>query len=84
MASVGQRRMEALRREFGGKCFACGYTKDLEFAHIRPTKLSGQNWYGRGQNTRYYDIRKNRSCYVLVCRACHDILDNIDRGHVND
>ena len=35
--------------------------KELEFAHIQPTKLKGR---GRGKNHRYYDIIKTSK---LLC-----------------
>ena len=57
-----------LLNEFGNKCISCGADYDLEFAHIRPTKLSGK---GRGRKERYFDIRKNKTSYILLCHFCH-------------
>ena len=61
-----------LREQFGGKCSVCGSTKQLEFAHVKPTELSGT---GRGKWNRDYDIKKNPECYRLLCGDCHDELD---------
>lgn len=67
--------MDNLRKAHGNKCIICGKKKRLEFAHIKPTKLSGR---GRGSKHRYLDIKKNKDCYVLVCKGCHALwLDNI-------
>jgi len=60
--------MDALREKFGGKCFKCGKKKDLEFAHIRKTGVSGR---GRGQKARYYDIMNHPKSYRLLCDECH-------------
>ena len=63
------KRIKELREEliekFGGKCVVCDSTEDLEFAHIKPTKLSGR---GRGRKERYYDVIKNPDCYALTCK----------------
>jgi len=56
---------EELIKKFGGKCIICGSTLDLEFAHIKPTKLGGR---GRGRKERYYDVLKNPNCYALTCK----------------
>lgn len=61
-----------LENLFGGKCFFCGSTSLLEFAHYKPTTIDGK---GRGRKERYYDIIKNHKCYVLLCRYCHLRLD---------
>lgn len=50
---------------FGGKCIICGSTEDLEFAHIKPTKLKGR---GRERKERYYDILNNPDSYALTCK----------------
>lgn len=69
--------MDGLRAEFGGKCRECGAKssgKDLplEFAHVKPTGCVGR---GRGQRVRYWDIKKNPTCYALMCRRCHKKFD---------
>jgi 5-methylcytosine-specific restriction endonuclease McrA len=61
-----------LVEEFGGSCQECGSTKKLEFAHIKPTNLSG---WGRGRKERYYDVKNNKDCYKLLCKKCHKELD---------
>ena len=62
-------KMDELRNQFGGKCKNCGSKKKLEFAHILPTKLCGDN--SRGSKERYFDIKNNPSSYVLLCSICH-------------
>ena len=49
---------------FGSRCFNI----NLEFAHLKPTKLSGSS---RGQRKRLYDIKNNQECYTLLGRNCH-------------
>lgn len=61
-----------LRDEFDSSCQKCGSKQNLEFAHIKPTDLSG---WGRGRKERYYDIKNNKDHYVLVCKSCHKELD---------
>ena len=65
-----RRRFNELKIKFGGKCFFCGQTFLLEFAHCKPTKLSGR---GRGFIKRYYDIKNNPDCYKLTCKL-HNYL----------
>lgn len=60
--------LDRLREDFGGCCQKCGSIQDLEFAHVRHTGLSGRS---RGRKERYYDIKNNRACYMLLCRSCH-------------
>ena len=66
-----------LREEFGGACQKCGSKQDLEFAHIKPTNLSG---WGRGRKERYYDIKKFKDHYQLLCKSCHKEFDKIVRA----
>lgn len=63
-----------LRLKYGGKCQwqNCNQTKNLEFAHTKPTKLKGK---GRGRKERYYDIKNNPTSYILLCKYHHKILD---------
>ena len=63
-----------LIEEFGGECQNCGEENrsKLEFAHIKPTKVSG---YGRGSNRRILDVMKNKDKYRLMCNLCHDAFD---------
>ena len=62
----------ALMLEFGGCCQRCGTEDALEFAHAAPTKLNSK---GRGRKERFYDVKRNISAYVLLCRACHKAFD---------
>lgn len=62
-----------LRKEFGGCCQKCGSKMNLEFAHVRPTGLKSK---GRGKKKRYYDIKNNKECYILLCKDCHLDLDS--------
>lgn len=68
-----QKKFKALRKARGGRCLDCGSGKDLEFAHIKETTLSGRN--SRGRKERYYDIKNNPQCYVLLCEPCHGTRD---------
>jgi len=54
-------------------CFFCGAGGDLEFAHVKPTKLSGQ---GRGMDRRFRDVLSHPDCYVIACKSCHYLLDH--------
>ena len=71
-AGLYTRKLAWLRQIFGAKCWFCGSSEKLEFAHIKPTALSGQ---GRGQPQRFYDIVKNADSYCLSCDSCHYKLD---------
>lgn len=73
------RYFERLREEFGGKCqgmpdarHSCGSRDCLEFAHVGETPVRGR---GRGQWARYYDIKRNRHAYRLLCKKCHMLMD---------
>lgn len=65
-----KRQEEIVRR--GGACEECGSTKQLEFAHTKPTGLQGM---GRGFNERVLDVLRNPDAYRLLCRSCHMRLD---------
>jgi len=72
-ADYKRERFEELKRTFGGKCNHCGeMEKPLQFAHVRPTNISGR---GRGKEARMFDIIKHRDCYVLLCVDCHSRMD---------
>lgn len=45
---------------------------NLEFAHVRPTGVSGM---GRGLRQRVLDIRRFPSAYLLLCKLCHRAFD---------
>ena len=79
------RRLRArLVAERGGVCQDCGADHSteivhgqareapLEFAHIKPTGLSGE---GRGKQQRVLDVRRNPESYRLLCGTCHNVLD---------
>jgi 5-methylcytosine-specific restriction endonuclease McrA len=78
MTNRQNRRMPIRRGElmsrFGGKCSNCGSTEELQFAHIRETKLNGR---GRGRKERLYDIIKNPLSYRLLCKKCHEMFDEM-------
>ena len=65
---------------FGGVCSwnGCTVKEDLEFAHIKPTGVSGS---GRGSHIRYKDVRDHPACYKLMCPQHHleyDTMKGID------
>lgn len=70
------KKFSELRELYGGVCNHpnCKTTKNLEFAHIEPTDLSGR---GRGRKERYYDIVKHPSHYVLLCKYHHLEYDRV-------
>ena len=52
-------------------------TEELQFAHVRPTKLKG---VGRGKSRRLLDVKHHPSCYELMCgsvrgNGCHEAFD---------
>ncbi|MEM0142372.1 MAG: hypothetical protein QXL94_00255 [Candidatus Parvarchaeum sp.] len=65
-------QMGKLRAARNNSCEQCGSINQLEWAHIKPTGLSGM---GRGRNARIADIKRNPDCYKLLCRKCHAALD---------
>jgi formate-dependent nitrite reductase cytochrome c552 subunit len=68
-----KRLKSELIRQLGGKCRDCRRKTGLQFAHVRPTGLSGP---GRGTNERLLDVRRNLDCYTLLCPVCHVRFDN--------
>jgi len=50
------------------KCSMCSSRKNLEFHHIKKTKLNGES---RGRKERYYDIINNPDCYICLCKKHH-------------
>jgi hypothetical protein len=72
VARIRARLKARLLEQHGGKCQTCGSTQDLEFAHIKPTKVKGK---GRGMKERLWDIKKHPTPYTLLCNWCHAILD---------
>lgn len=71
-----KKKIYDLKIKFGGKCWNCGSTSNLEFAHIKDTELNGM---GRGRKERYNDIIKHPDCYALLCggeSSCHVMFDN--------
>jgi hypothetical protein len=88
-----KQRVYKLREERGNKCeckrtechgeqMPCGkgLMFKLEFAHVKPTGLTGLNGRGRGQTQRYYDIKNNPDAYELLCNSCHLEFD-LRKGH---
>ena len=67
---ISKAKMDELRNNFGGMCKKCGSKRELQFAHVLPTKLCGKN--SRGSQARHDDILKHPLAYVLLCRKCHD------------
>jgi len=69
------KRLQEEREKRGGKCQVdgCRVEDGLEFAHIKPTGLSGE---GRGQSRRAIDIIRNPECYLLMCRPHHKKFDS--------
>jgi hypothetical protein len=65
-------RVADLRDERGNRCEECQSPDNLEFAHVKETRL---RFKGRGQTQRYYDIKKNPDSYKLLCKKCHRKLD---------
>ena len=80
------RGIQKEREKRGGKCQwadlcpgeSCDRTFDLQFAHIKETKLSGR---GRGSGKRLRDIRQNGDCYKLLCDVHHR---RYDKAEVDD
>ena len=74
------REIEKERQKYGGKCQwadlcpdeTCEETIELQFAHIKPTELSGN---GRGSYKRLQDIRNHPKCYKLLCDIHHRRYD---------
>jgi hypothetical protein len=73
-----RKQFDELKKLFGGKCWNCGSTANLQFAHKKETGLNGR---GRGRKERYYDIKKHPDCYILLCGGdtgdggCHQQYD---------
>ena len=74
-----KRLKSMLLNRYGNTCNAClGVTCkniDLEFAHIKPTRLSTIP-RGRGRYDRLTDIKNNPDCYTLLGKYCHNLRDN--------
>jgi hypothetical protein len=68
------KKFNELRSNFGGICHypECKSIENLQFAHRRPTRLSGS---GRGKRKRYYDIMNNPVNYILLCLVHHARYD---------
>jgi hypothetical protein len=64
---------------FGGMCMwrGCTETKNLEFAHAIPTKLSIEKPSGwRSSYERLKDLTLNPECFLLFCRSHHMKYDD--------
>ena len=68
-------KLELLNR-YGNICNRCLGNKccniELQFAHVKPTKLSGMS---RGKRNRLSDIKNNPDCYILMGKTCHREYD---------
>ena len=53
-------------------CIKCGSIENLEYAHIKPTGLSGM---GRGRKERFYDLLRHPDSYIVLCHGCHEAMD---------
>lgn len=75
-----QRLKEKCVLLFGTRCQKCGREESegvvLQFAHVRPTGLSGP---GRGFTHRYLDILRHRKRYRRWCEDCHKEHDTENR-----
>lgn len=73
-----RRDIDRLKDDFGGVCWNCGSSINVQFAHVEETGLSGM---GRGRKERYYDIINNPTAYALLCggedrvSGCHKAFD---------
>lgn len=71
-------KMDILRGQRGYQCQVidkgnrCPVKDELQFAHIKPTGISGR---GRGLAVRYHDIKNNPECYMLMCKWHHKKFD---------
>ena len=68
-----KRKWDELKKLLGNSCLYCGSNRDLQFAHLKKTGLSGQ---GRGKEQRYYDIIRNPDKYTFLCENCHKLFDD--------
>jgi len=61
------RLQRRLRKDHGSKCEkrGCSRTRNLEWAHVHPTKLSGNS--GRGRSARLADVQSHPKSYQLRC-----------------
>ena len=66
-----------LQVALGRDCRKCGHRRQLEFAHVKKTKLSGKT--GRGKKKRLYDIKNNFGSYILLCKPCHREFDRLHK-----
>lgn len=70
--NAAKKRRDDLRirvgRHFPEKCEICDEQSDLEFAHLRPTEVSGRS---RGWERTLKDILANLDAYAQLCRGCH-------------
>lgn len=76
-----KRKILELREEFNWCCAWCGSIDGLEFAHLEPTGVSGK---GRGRPTRYYDVLRHKSSFMLMCFDCHHDFDMFPIVDFND
>lgn len=76
LTNAWNRRLKQLifeqRLEFGLCCVWCGDYSCVEFAHIDHTGVDGSS---RGRWKRYYDVKKNKDKFMLMCQDCHRDFD---------
>lgn len=66
-------KREILLDKLSGRRFTvCGCFHDLEFAHVKPTGLTGM---GRGRERRLYDVQHHPDCYTVMYKPCHKQYD---------
>ena len=54
---------------FGGKCYFCGSTRFLVFAHRWTTPILEARKQGKaGRKERFYDVVNHPKAYLLTCR----------------
>ena len=69
---AGRDKVQAIKKEYGGKCSVCGYDKcidALQFHHTDPTQKEFSLGKRRGLNIAA--LRKELDKCILVCSNCH-------------
>lgn len=70
--SLNEYMYAGLLELFGKDCAVDGRSKDVQWAHLKPTELNGT---GRSVTLRRRDIEKHPDCYIRLCRRCHRRFD---------
>lgn len=66
---------KVIRRVLGYRCVWCNTNKNVQMAHVRPTKVSLKQ--KRSQWERCNDAAKNPDCYRMMCIRCHKLFDTL-------